>query len=54
MTDRTKLHGVAASGEAHPPIGGQGGQIGRGSEEHYAEDTEVGADLRGDTGVLSF
>ena len=35
LTDRKKIHGVAVDGEAHQPIGGWGGQRGRGSADPY-------------------
>ena len=53
VTDKHKIHGFEASGEA-PPTGGRCGrrQVTRGGP--YAEESEVGADLRGDTGVIGF
>ena len=47
VIDEPKNHRVAEAGEAHPPIGGRGGQRRRGSGYPYVEDNEVGADLRG-------
>ena len=35
LTDRKKIHGVAVDGKAHQPIGGWGGQRGRGSADPY-------------------
>ena len=54
VTNEPKIHGVAAAGEAHAYIGVRILQRGRGSGYHYVNDTEVGADLRGDNGVLGF
>ena len=54
LADETKIRGFAQAGEAHTPIGGRGNQIRRGGGDPYTEDTCFGADLLGDTGVLSF
>ena len=54
VTDEPKIHDIAAAMETHPPIGIQGGHRSRGSGYPYAENTDVGADLWGYTGVLGF
>ena len=38
----------------HPPIRVRGGQRGIGGRDPFEEDIEVGADLRGGTGVIGF
>ena len=45
-------YGVAEDGEAHPPIGGRGGQKRRVNGYPYTEDMEAGDDLRGGTDVI--
>ena len=51
---KSKTYGVAADGEAHLHIEGRGIHRRIGSGYPYAEDMDVGADLRVDTGVLGF
>ena len=53
VTDEPRIHGVAVSGEA-PSTGGRGGRRRVTRGEPYAEESEVGADLCGDMGLLGF
>ena len=53
VTDEPKMNGIAAAGEA-PPTGGRGAWGWGTRGDHYAEVSEVGADLCGDMGVIIF
>ena len=53
VTVKLIVLGVGEEGEEHP-TGGRGGQIQVTRGDTYSEDIEVGDDLSGGTGVLSF
>ena len=52
-TNKPKINGVTALWEA-PPTGGRGGWRHGTREDTYAEESEIGYDLRGDVVVLGF
>ena len=54
VTNKTKIHWVAAAQEAHQPIGERDKKRMRRSEDPYLEGTEVCANLWEDIGVLIF
>ena len=53
MTNKTKVHGVPKAVEV-PPTGGRGDQRRVTRGDTYAEESDIGTDIHGDTGVIGF